>query len=162
MSCDGAELARRLEEALENLPDASDARMQDVAISLDQIQGDLRHDSKMHVVDWTTASKVAVEVCPLDAQRLFSHDKTYVLFGLSGQIGQSLCDWMVANGAGCVCLTSRNPKVDQKWLRSFKDKNVTVKVYSMYVWLSPAPASKLETSKLKLSINTGISPINPH
>lgn len=85
------------------------------------------------VVDWSTSENVTVDVRPLDAQRLFSHDKTYLLIGLSGQIGQSQSDWMIANGAGSVCLASRNPNVDKNWLKTFEAKNVTVKIYSMYV-----------------------------
>ncbi|KAF4119349.1 hypothetical protein GMORB2_4868 [Geosmithia morbida] len=84
-------------------------------------------------VSWMFNGDVKVEVRPLESDRLFSKDKTYLLVGLTGQIGQSLCEWMVANGAGCVCLTSRNPKIDAKWLASFKDSGSDVKVFSLDV-----------------------------
>ena len=96
------------------------------------------HDQSMpkyptSVVHWPLDGEVRVEVCPLDVRSLFSKDKTYVLFGLTGQIGQSLCSWMVSSGAGCVCLTSRRPNVDQTWLESFQGTQATVKVFPMDV-----------------------------
>lgn len=133
LSCDVKELASRLGDALESVPTMSDAPVQDLVVPIDQIQGHPRPSSTTSVVNWETTDDVTVEVRPLDAQRLFAHDKTYLLLGLSGQIGQSLCDWMVSNGAGCVCLTSRNPKVDEAWLKSFEGRDATVKIYSMYV-----------------------------
>ncbi|GAB1314574.1 hypothetical protein MFIFM68171_04784 [Madurella fahalii] len=99
----------------------------DIILDLDQI-----HDrSTAHatsIVRWPVDGQVRVEVRPLDNRSLFSKDKTYILFGLSGQIGQSLCEWMVSNGAGCVCLTSRRPRVDQSWLESFRGTGAMVKV----------------------------------
>ncbi|RAL03665.1 uncharacterized protein BO80DRAFT_400692 [Aspergillus ibericus CBS 121593] len=130
LSCDVEALASRLEHSLASMPNTSDARIQDLVVHIDQIRGH-RQPSRMSVVNWETSDEVTVEVRPLDARRLFSSDKTYILFGLSGQIGQSLCDWMVSNGAGCVCLTSRNPNVDKAWLKTFEGKNATVKIYSM-------------------------------
>jgi hybrid polyketide synthase/nonribosomal peptide synthetase ACE1 len=128
-----AELTSRLEEAFGSLSDVSDIQVQDLVVPLHHDRGHPRPRSTTAVIDWSTSADVTVDVRSLDAQRLFSHNKTYLLVGLSGQIGQSLCDWMVANGAGCVCLTSRNPKVDENWLKTFAAKNATVKLYSMYV-----------------------------
>jgi hybrid polyketide synthase/nonribosomal peptide synthetase ACE1 len=133
LSGETTKLTSRLEEALESLSDASDVQVQDLVVPLHHVRGYPRPSSTTAVVDWSTSENVTVDVRPLDAQRLFSHDKTYLLIGLSGQIGQSLCDWMIANGAGCVCLTSRNPNVDKNWLKTFEAKNATVKIYSMYV-----------------------------
>ena len=76
---------------------------------------------------------VEVEVRPLDGRQLFGKNKTYLLVGLSGQIGQSLAEWMVANGAGAVVLTSRRPKVDQRWLDSFAGTGAVVKTMALDV-----------------------------
>lgn len=85
------------------------------------------------VIDWTLSETLEVQVKPLDAERLFSEDKTYLLVGLTGEIGQSICEWMARNGAGYVCLTSRRPNVGVKWLESFEQTDTIVKVYPMYV-----------------------------
>lgn len=83
------------------------------------------------VIDWTSTDDVPVQIEALDARRLFSKDKTYILVGLSGEIGQSLCEWMAQNGAGCVCLTSRSPNVKAQWLDSFQSTGTIVKVFAM-------------------------------
>ncbi|KAJ9482269.1 hypothetical protein VN97_g11168 [Penicillium thymicola] len=105
--------------------------LQDIVIDIRQISSRSAPHHPMTVVDWTVRTGVKAEVRPLDARKLFSQDKTYILFGLSSQLGQSFCDWMVANGAGVVCLTSRKPKIDRRWLHSFQQTNATVKVSAM-------------------------------
>ena len=84
------------------------------------------------IVDWTVDDLVNVQVRPLNANDLFSKHKTYLLVGLTGQIGRSLCEWMARNGAGHICLTSRNPNIDADWLKSLKDVGTHVKVFAMY------------------------------
>ena len=84
-------------------------------------------------IDWTADDVVSVQIQPSNADSLFSRDRTYLLVGLTGQIGQSLCEWMARNGAGYICLTSRNPAVDEKWLESFEDTGTIIKVFAMYV-----------------------------
>ena len=83
------------------------------------------------IVDWTLDDMLTVQVQAIAANRLFSKDKTYLLVGLSGQLGQSLCEWMSRNGAGYVCLTSRSPRSDEKWQLSMKKAGTTVKVFAM-------------------------------
>ena len=83
------------------------------------------------VIDWMADDVVTAQVQPFNPECMFSEDKTYLLVGLTGQIGQSLCEWMARNGTGCICLTSRNPDVDDEWLESFKDTGTIVKVFAM-------------------------------
>jgi hybrid polyketide synthase / nonribosomal peptide synthetase ACE1 len=89
----------------------------DVLVKLDDVDGNAVSSSIM-VISWPQDGFAKVQVQPLETRRLFSQDKTYLLVGLSGQIGQSLCNWMIQNGAGCVVLTSRRPNVDERWLQS--------------------------------------------
>lgn len=108
------------------------ADVQDLVIPLGQLQDSSASNRATGVIQWPSNGDVTVEVRPLDGGHLFSSDKTYLLVGLSGEIGRSLCEWMVSNGAGCVCLTSRNPKINQKWLQSFEGTKSTVRVFAMY------------------------------
>ncbi|OAA60067.1 Beta-ketoacyl synthase [Cordyceps fumosorosea ARSEF 2679] len=85
------------------------------------------------LVDWAADTPVEATIRPVDTSLMFSGDKTYILVGLSGELGQSLCEFMVAHGAGCVCLTSRRPKVDERWLSSFQQTGAKVKILSMDV-----------------------------
>ncbi|KAI1385651.1 uncharacterized protein F4822DRAFT_432506 [Hypoxylon trugodes] len=74
------------------------------------------------VIHWPVGGTFQVHLQPLDARDLFSREKTYLLVGLSGQIGQSLGEWMLSQGAGCICLASRSPRVDEIWLQSFQGR----------------------------------------
>lgn len=129
-SCDREALTVRLQDAV------SRARTMITVMSLattsvvplGQIHVQPTRSYTTMAVQWPSDGLIKVQVRPLEVQRLFSQDKSYLLVGLSGQIGQSLAEWMVANGAGCVCLTSRNPKVNDKWLQSFPG---AVKVFSL-------------------------------
>lgn len=74
------------------------------------------------VLNWASSAKLPVRVKPIDHASLFSPDKTYLMIGLTGDLGLSLCDWMVSNGARHVVLTSRNPKVAPEVLESLQRK----------------------------------------
>ncbi|KAF2874833.1 polyketide synthase [Massariosphaeria phaeospora] len=79
-----------------------------------------------HVIDWTAFDTVPVKVGPVDSLVSFKPDKTYILFGLTGQIGRSLALWMAGQGAKHIVLTSRNPVVDELWLTKARDKGAEV------------------------------------
>ncbi|OAQ62682.1 hybrid NRPS/PKS enzyme [Pochonia chlamydosporia 170] len=67
------------------------------------------------VVDWTGDQVITLTQRPVNPQHLLSPNKTYLLVGLSGQIGQSMCRWLVVNGARHVVVTSRNPDKGGLW-----------------------------------------------
>lgn len=130
-SCDRGALMGRLEDAVSSAK-LSPAQVQDLVTPLDHLHT-LGGGHATGAVHWPLNGLVEVAVRPLDARGLFSKDKTYLLVGLTGQIGRSLCEWMVSNGAGCVCLTSRRPKIEERWLESFRETGATVKVFAMDV-----------------------------
>ncbi|PSR84131.1 hypothetical protein BD289DRAFT_453499 [Coniella lustricola] len=82
------------------------------------------------VVDWNVSS-VQVYVRPIDHGVIFRPDATYLLFGLAGELGQSLCTWMVAHGARNIVLGSRKPNVDPLFLSRLAEQGATVKVMSV-------------------------------
>jgi hybrid polyketide synthase / nonribosomal peptide synthetase ACE1 len=82
------------------------------------------------MVDWTSASRCAVRIQPADSVVRFRQDRTYWLVGLTGGLGLSLCRWMVERGARYVVMTSRNPSIDQKWLRGVEALGAKVKISS--------------------------------
>ncbi|KAJ5985399.1 hypothetical protein N7522_012595 [Penicillium canescens] len=57
---------------------------------------------------------------------LFSPSKTYVLIGLSGQIGQSITRWMVEGGARHVVITSRNPNKHTLWKEELEKRGANI------------------------------------
>ena len=82
------------------------------------------------IVDWNVSS-VEISLQPIDTGKIFRTDGTYLLVGLSGQLGQSLCHWMVTHGARNVVLTSRNPKVRPGFIKKIEALGATVKFMSL-------------------------------
>ncbi|KAI0403744.1 polyketide synthase PksB [Xylaria palmicola] len=82
------------------------------------------------VVDWT-AQSIKAKVLPVDSGILFRSDKTYFLVGMAGELGQSLCGWMVVRGARHVVLCSRNPKVNPKFVEAMKKFGANVRSMSL-------------------------------
>jgi hybrid polyketide synthase/nonribosomal peptide synthetase ACE1 len=79
------------------------------------------------VIEWNTPS-LSITVQPVEAQ--FNSDRTYWLVGLSGDLGISIADWMIRNGAKTLVITSRNPKVDKAWLENANRRGTVVRVMS--------------------------------
>ncbi|KAI1172035.1 putative hybrid NRPS/PKS enzyme [Nemania sp. FL0916] len=100
---------------------------------LDKIHNTPNHQTAISTIHWPSKGEVEVQTRPLDGTQLFSAEKTYLLVGLTGEIGRSLCEWMISNGAGCVCLTSRSPKIGEAWMESMALTGATVKVFAMDV-----------------------------
>ncbi|KAK3373153.1 hypothetical protein B0T24DRAFT_529456 [Lasiosphaeria ovina] len=158
-------LLSRLQDAVDhaasNATSWSSARSADapaatsLVVPLNQIH-QTKHHQITSAVRWQTDpydAPVQLEARPLDAKRLFSADNSYLLVGLTGEIGRSVCEWMVANGAGCVCLASRTPKANSTWLQSFDGTASTVKLYAMDV------ADKASVARVVADIRATCPPI---
>lgn len=85
------------------------------------------------ILDWTVSSTYPVNITQLDPRQLLAPDKTYLLVGLTGDIGRSLGGWMIRHGARNLVMTSRNPDVDAIWLREMHTMGANVKVLPMDV-----------------------------
>lgn len=79
------------------------------------------------VIDWNTTDAISAVVRPLEHRGLFSPDKTYLLCGMTGDLGVSVTLWMVDNGARNVVLTSRNPSVSPSVIDYLSRKGATVR-----------------------------------
>ncbi|KAI1819734.1 PKS-NRPS hybrid [Xylaria intraflava] len=83
------------------------------------------------VVSWPSeSSTIPVHVEPIDTRVKFKNDKTYWLVGLTGGLGLSLCEWMAKRGARYIVISSRNPKVDKRWVNKMENLGVHVEVIS--------------------------------
>ncbi|KAI9151431.1 lovastatin nonaketide synthase [Paramyrothecium foliicola] len=155
---DGAKtehIAARLRDAVSSIKTPED--VEELVVDLGQLHETPTLVQPTSAIRWPSDGQVKVNVRPLDAQRLFSRNKTYLLVGLTGQIGRSLCEWMVANGAGYVCLTSRNPKIDPTWLEAFKDSGAVVKVFSLDVTDKKALTAVVDTIKASCPPIAGVA-----
>ncbi|TPX14116.1 uncharacterized protein E0L32_000510 [Thyridium curvatum] len=102
-------------------------------ITLDQLLGGADVDATTPaILNWSSAStaRVPVEISTVESLVRFQNDKTYVMFGLTSDLAQSTCNWMATNGARNIVLTSRNPKVDPRWLEHMTQAGVRVEVFA--------------------------------
>ncbi|KAI1810342.1 hypothetical protein GGS20DRAFT_589634 [Poronia punctata] len=70
------------------------------------------------IVDWTSPRNIHAILRPIDETIVFSPDRTYLLAGLAGDLGQSLTTWMIDHGARYIVLTSRHPRIRNDWLET--------------------------------------------
>ena len=110
---------------------SSSLREQIPLVPLQDIASFSAVNTKLSIVDWTVSSSVQALVRPIDHGTIFRSNGTYLLIGLAGDLGQSLCAWMVAHGARYVVLGSRNPKVSQQFIDSLAAEGATVKVMAI-------------------------------
>ncbi|KAI1084292.1 ketoacyl-synt-domain-containing protein [Whalleya microplaca] len=88
------------------------------AISLPDLQAGRDNTSSFQIIDWRTDRNVLQLTRSINTigSSLFRADRTYVLVGLTGDFGQSLCSLFTAHGARHIVLASRNPKMAPNWV----------------------------------------------
>ncbi|KXT12059.1 hypothetical protein AC579_4694 [Pseudocercospora musae] len=103
------------------------------SIDLDDLVADRANKanlSPLQVIDWTSASCPPARICRLDVVPLFKSDRTYWLCGLSGPLGTSICDWMIARGVRHMVISSRNPKINELWIENHRNNGRNIKIKS--------------------------------
>ncbi|KAJ8132306.1 hypothetical protein O1611_g1320 [Lasiodiplodia mahajangana] len=101
-------------------------------IQLQDIPGLSVLEMPLTVVDCSSLNTaVLANIQQIDSGVIFRAEKTYFLVGMSGQVGQSLCQWMVEHGARYVVLASRSPKVHPEFIKSMEEVGATIKVLSL-------------------------------
>jgi len=79
------------------------------------------------MVNWREEPSVPTMIEPVDTMKdIFEKEKTYWFVGLAGDLGQSICDWMIDHGARYIVLTSRSPKVPSGWLQAHAAAGTTI------------------------------------
>ncbi|KAM7215919.1 lovastatin nonaketide synthase [Rhypophila decipiens] len=94
-----------------------------------------QHEPLSTVMNWDKMvnHQLAVRILPIDASRTFAANKTYLLVGMTGDLGQSLCRFMVSSGARNIVIASRNPPLNAKWVRSLNKRGANICVVQMDV-----------------------------
>ncbi len=96
-------------------------------LPLTQVVSSIQAPSPISLVSWLLEQYVPVSVEPVfERQDLFRPDRTYWLAGLSGELGQSLADFMIAHNAKYVVLSSRTPQMDEGWVQWHKSRGASV------------------------------------
>ena len=98
---------------LNGVPDGMPLRM----VPVSEVVSPALIVNPISIVSWRGEAVVPTRIEPISCRKdLFSGDKTYWLVGLAGDMGRSLCNYMVEHGARHIVLTSRNPSVDVQWV----------------------------------------------
>lgn len=91
-----------------------------------------RPDSAVDVTEQDAAEQVAATMAgPVQHKGMFAADKTYILFGMTGDLGVSIARWMVESGARNIVLTSRNPNVPSGVFQYMSQKGAVLRVETM-------------------------------
>lgn len=109
------------------------------------------------IVSWD--SELPVVVQPADhGTGLFRGDRSYWLVGLTGDLGLSLCEWMLHHGARYVVLSSRRPEVEAGWLNKVqKEHDATVLVLPCDVTSFESVSSCYKTISSTLPALAGVA-----
>ncbi|KAK4146869.1 uncharacterized protein C8A04DRAFT_25448 [Dichotomopilus funicola] len=144
------QLTEELTEKLKGQVDQAQTLSLPLTQPLDASTLDTSTVDTLSAITWPT-TPVTTLIPTLNPSTLFT-PSTYLLIGLAGSIGQSLAEWMLAHGAGCVILASRTPKVDPRWLASFSG---AVRIFSVDV----TDLSAVEALVKKIRETADIPPI---
>lgn len=104
-------------------------------INISELSGhlilDLHYSS---VVNFCAETTVSTIIQPLKANLLLRPDRTYLLVGCTGGLGQALCRWMVSAGVRHLALTTRNvSRVDKQWLEALQLAGANIKLLELDV-----------------------------
>ncbi|PYI07074.1 ketoacyl-synt-domain-containing protein [Aspergillus sclerotiicarbonarius CBS 121057] len=102
-------------------------------IPIQRLQGASSGANQLEILDWTHPGHVPVRIQTASSMIKLSAQKTYLLAGMTGDLGQSVCQWMVSRGARAVVLGSRSPNVDMQWIEEMASLGARVVPITMDV-----------------------------
>ena len=91
------------------------------------------HNPPLTIAEWSRALSVPKLQLPVEPSTVFSSSKTYLLVGLTGELGQSLCKLMVESGVRYLVVVSRNPDKYPKWQTELETKGAKVMIEAVDV-----------------------------
>ncbi|RLL93808.1 hypothetical protein CFD26_101962 [Aspergillus turcosus] len=118
--------------AIQSLEPVADDAQEDNLVSLDTVLENRAH-SMFTTLDWVGRPKALVRAQAISAASALSAHKTYVLVGLTGELGQSLCRFMIRHGARFIVVASRNPNVATSWIEELVSMGATVQIMKLDV-----------------------------
>ncbi|KAK1149552.1 Type I Iterative Polyketide synthase (PKS) [Aspergillus melleus] len=83
-------------------------------------------------VERFTNTRIEYQVERLDPKEFLRSDATYFLVGMTGELGESLCRWMVANNVQYIAIASRSPK-PARWHQELRSQGCQLIVLSLDV-----------------------------
>ncbi|KAI8628964.1 hybrid PKS-NRPS PsoA [Xylariaceae sp. FL1651] len=113
----------------------------------------LGHLSLLSILDWRGAETLQLMINPTSAHGLFSGNKTYFLVGLTGEVGISLCEWMINHGAKYFALSSRSPNINPRIIEHLERKGGRIETFPFDI------ADKEALHRVHHEITTSMPPI---
>jgi NAD(P)-dependent dehydrogenase (short-subunit alcohol dehydrogenase family) len=126
----------QLLESYCNSPDLLDIipnLLQHTIVRADKLHEQPEAGSAATVVSWHKVNSLQVQVIPAVSRPLFEDQKTYFLIGLTGDLGLSLCEWMIDHGARYFALASRNPTVADEIITHLQQKGAVIRIFPLDV-----------------------------
>jgi acyl transferase domain-containing protein/SAM-dependent methyltransferase len=117
-SCEVREVGETLHQARLLAAQVASGNMEIDVVDVRDLPGSSADINGLKLVDWANAADAPVRVQPASSQLTLSGDKTYLLIGMTGDLGRSVCQWMVSKGARNIVLASRRPKIEKWWIDS--------------------------------------------
>ncbi|KZL74145.1 beta-ketoacyl synthase domain-containing protein [Colletotrichum tofieldiae] len=97
-------------------------------ISVPQLLEHTGSNKPFQILDWRAERSVQHIAKPLFGTQLLRPYKTYVLVGLTRDMGQSLCNLFFEHGARHLVLASRNPNMEPQWIEDLAAKGCEVRM----------------------------------
>jgi aspyridone synthetase (hybrid polyketide synthase/nonribosomal peptide synthetase) len=85
------------------------------------------------ITDWQTTIPLQLPIQQPGGEGMFQPHKTYLMVGMAGGLGLSVCLWAIRQGARHVVITSRNPKIDAKYFEDAGFSDADIRIISMDV-----------------------------
>ncbi|KAJ2904347.1 uncharacterized protein MKZ38_008263 [Zalerion maritima] len=104
------------------------------------------------LLDWRAERQVPCTTAPLPESHLFSPGKTYVLVGLTRDLGQSLCNLFASHGARHLVIASRSPNPSLLWVQDLRSRGVDILVERLDV----ASLASVRAFKDRLEADLGL------
>lgn len=102
------------------------------SIRLQQLAADRCLGEPLTTIDWTDSTPFPASVTAAIDEVFFRPDCTYFFVGMTGSLGVSTCRYMMQHGARYFALSSRRPKLDEKWMREAEiEFGAVVKVFAL-------------------------------
>ncbi|KAJ5809264.1 polyketide synthase [Penicillium pulvis] len=86
---------------------------------------------RAHITCWETTRPPTLLIQPPDTSILFDSAKTYLMIGMAGGLGLSVCGWALQHGAKRLVITSRKPNMDPQWLADARKLGAEIQVRSV-------------------------------
>ncbi|KAF9887504.1 hypothetical protein FE257_010082 [Aspergillus nanangensis] len=87
--------------------------------------------NRVHMISWETTCPLSLAIQPPNISTLFDPKKTYLMVGMAGGLGLSICEWALRHGAKHLVITSRNPDIDPRWLAQAQRRGSNIQVRPM-------------------------------